>query len=209
MDEKQRKRIKLEADQFDDSIHMKSVDDISNDELNAAFHLSMNEDEIIEPTPGKLYKPNPNILKKVTPIKSPISLNEQNKENDLNMTDGENLGNIAALERSPTVLSKYSNKMNVKQTNRKLPAPFRSNESKDVSVDCQAKNSHTLREPAQWHAKIKSTTLTNFFENHSSGKRLTTSPHHQKSTLNPRKKTSLSLPRLRQSTILFQKVREY
>lgn len=201
--ENQRKQIKTEGDQFDDSILMKSIDDLSNDEFNAAFHISMNEDEIVEPTPYQPCKLDSNILKHITPIKSYTCLKGQNKENDVNMTDGENSSNKTAIERSPTMLSKH-----LKAVNRK---PFRNNDPNDVSSDDQTRDSSTSIESAPWHTKKKCVTLTQLFENQSSSKRSQISP--QKSALNARKKLNLSLasnmPRLRQSTITFQKVRTY
>lgn len=97
-----RKRIKTEFEN-EDSTNL----DTSKDELNAAFHSSSIEDDIVEPSqclphPTDAYK-----SKKKSPSRTGHRFNEQNKEN-LNKSNLKD-----ANKKSPTVLVKNYKKTEV------------------------------------------------------------------------------------------------
>lgn len=95
----QRKRIKTEFENEDHS----NYDDSSKDELNAAFHSTSIDDDVVEPTQ---CQPIQSKSKTNSPFYGGHCYNEQNKEN-------QNKSNLAANEKSPTVLSKNSKKIDV------------------------------------------------------------------------------------------------
>lgn len=97
----QRKRIKTEF-QNEDSTNY----DTSKDELNSAFHSTSIEDDVIDPTQFEPHQSASKKLKKISPSNKGHSSNEQNKEN-------QNMDNLKANEKSPTVLSKNSKKSEV------------------------------------------------------------------------------------------------
>lgn len=109
LNENQRKRIKTEP--FKQPGLMRSVHDVSNDDLNAAFH----EDDIVGPSQSQ---PPPHTSmhksKKVpTPKRDKKDSNEQNKENKDGIKNRMKLS-PKTFEKSPTVLSKHSNRTDVK-----------------------------------------------------------------------------------------------
>lgn len=97
----QRKRIKTE---FENENSMNY--DTSKDELNAAFHSTSIEDDIVEPTQCDPYHSVSNKSKRTSPTNKSHGSNEQNKEN-------QNKSNWKANEKSPTVLNKNSKKIEV------------------------------------------------------------------------------------------------
>lgn len=97
----QRKRIKTE---YENEVYTNY--DTSKDELNAAFHSTSIEDDVVEPSQCQPYQSDSNKSKKITPFHGGHCFNEQNKEN-LNKC------NLKANEKSPTVLSKNSKKVDV------------------------------------------------------------------------------------------------
>lgn len=95
----QRKRIKTE---FENKDH--SNCETPKDELNAAFHSTSIEDDVVEPTQ---CEPSPLVAhksKKVSPFNRGQCSNEQNKENR---------SSLKAIEKSPTALGKSSKKTEV------------------------------------------------------------------------------------------------
>lgn len=102
-----RKRIKTDFENEDSTNY-----DTSKDELNSAFHssiISLTEDDVIQPTPFQQpYRPNLNKSKKIASptYTSHCSPEEQNKEN-------QNTSNPKDIEKSPTVLTKKSKKIEV------------------------------------------------------------------------------------------------
>lgn len=97
----QRKRVKTDCENKDHSNY-----ETSKDELNAAFHSTSIEDDIVEPT-----QCNPKVLgahksKRVSPFNRGQCSNEQNKEN-------QNRNSLKAYEKSPTALGKNSKKTEV------------------------------------------------------------------------------------------------
>lgn len=98
----QRKRIKTDCTENEDCTNYNT----SKDELNSAFHSSSLEDDVIEPSQYQPYPIDLNKLKKNSPSHRGHRYNEQNKEN-------QNKTNLKAIEKSPTVLSKNSKKVEV------------------------------------------------------------------------------------------------
>lgn len=90
----QRKRIKTGCENKDYFYY-----ETSNDELNAAFHSTSIEDDVVEPT--QQYKPQQleaHKSKKFSPFTKDHCTNEQNKEN-------QRKSSLNAIEKSPTALS--------------------------------------------------------------------------------------------------------
>lgn len=97
----QRKRIKTA---FENGDHTNC--DTSKDELNAAFHSTSIDDDVIEPSQCQPNQSDSNKSKKISPFYEGHGFNEHNKEN-------QNKCNLKANEKSPTVLSKNSKKIDV------------------------------------------------------------------------------------------------
>lgn len=106
LNESQRKRIKTEQIKKPNSNHI--AHDISNDDLNAAFH----EDDIILPTQIPPTNLSVHKSKKMSPPNRDNYSKEQNKENDVAIVNRKQPSPIP-VEQSPTVLNKHSSKLDV------------------------------------------------------------------------------------------------
>lgn len=106
LNESHRKRIKTE--QIKQSISTISPYNISNDDLNAAFH----EDDIIEPTQYPPSKFNVHKPKKNSPSHNDRTTKDLNKENDDRIAN-QNISSPIPTTKSPTVLSKQTSKLDV------------------------------------------------------------------------------------------------
>lgn len=101
-----RKRIKTEQIAKPNLNH--TAHDISNDDLNAAFH----EDDVVGPTQYPPLKLSVHKPKKVSTPNRDSYLKEQNKENNDAIINNKQRS-PKAVEKSPTVLNKHISKFDV------------------------------------------------------------------------------------------------
>lgn len=186
LNENQRKRIKSESLNFDDSILQSSMHNESTDALNAAFHLNVCEDDIIYPSQAV---PIQHKSTKISPGYKDKTYKRQNKENKENSVTAQN-----SKEKSPTILSKRFDKIELKPD-------LGGNVSNDKLIT-DVKCATVLKNTSQFHLKPPTKKPIPFTNE-------TSTTTTQRPNTNPRKKLSLAMysPRLKQTLSNFNKVR--
>lgn len=193
--ENRRKRTRTTTPPIDSSLV--SLQDVTNDELNAAFHSSTcYDDDVIIATQIDTSR---NGLQKSIKCAQSAKGTEQNKENDRDLSFKSNGLIFNADERSPTVLNRHAMKNESKQvTPDKFQSPQRRSGQKG-SPSWKSKSSAS-----------KKGTPRRLFESWGRSPTSSKSPSSPQQKNQNKKKISLTLSsntsRMKQSTINFPKV---
>lgn len=194
--ESRRKRIKTENDLTPEAVN----NDIS-DELNDAFQHSICDDDVIEPTQFGANESGINKTALISPGKKGRRVMEHNKENEQIKTVQKDVSPFDVKEKSPTMLGKRFNRIDLKKTDKMQQKPLVSVHSNVQSPVEQNLDDSMRSESPKWHSKPR-----RLFDNWSSSSH--SSPQQQEQNKSTRKKLSLprASSRLKQSTIKFPKV---
>lgn len=197
--ESRRKRIKTEMN----NLTPEALNNDTSDELNDAFHHSICDDDVIEPTQFGANVLGINKTALISPGKKGRRVMEHNKENEQNKSVQKDVSPIDVMEKSPTMLGKRFNRIDLKKTDKMQPKPLVSVHSNEQSPVQQNLDDSMRSESPKCHSKPR-----RLFDNWSSSSHSSPQQQQQEQNRSTRKKLSLPLAssRLKQSTIKFPKV---